>query len=140
MVGALLLTGTGGIIVSDRLQGEPMTELALYNADGKPEYYPRPLSPDQPATVIVEVTNREGKAESYHLPITASDTEIESLDRISMRDGATVRQPVPLRDLPASGDSIPITFDLYRDDQPSASAPYRTLRLFVPAGARPTVS
>ncbi|CCF83154.1 DUF1616 domain-containing protein [Nitrolancea hollandica] len=137
-IGLLLLTGAGGVIVADRLQGEPMTEFALYNADGKPEFYPREVSPDQPATVLVEVTNREGKPETYHLRVTAAGAEIARADGIGVEDGKTVQQPVTIHNLPAGADQIPVQFDLYRDDQPPESPPYRTLQLFVTAGSQPS--
>lgn len=137
VLGLLLLTGAGGSIVADRLQGEPMTEFALYNADGKPEFYPREMSPGQPATVVVAVTNREGKPETYHLRVTAAGTEIERVGGIRVENGATIQQPVTIRQLPATAEQIPIEFDLYREDQPAESPPYRTLRLFVTMGTSP---
>lgn len=138
-IGLLLLTGAGSSIVADRLQGEPMTEFALYNADGKPEFYPREMSPDKPATVAVEVTNREGKPETYHLLVTAAGTEIAKVDGIRVEDGATIQQPVTIHDLPAGADQIPIEFDLYRDGQPAESPPYRTLLLFATEETQPGV-
>lgn len=137
-IGLLLLTGAGSVLVADRLQGEPMTEFALFNADGKPEFYPREVNPDQPATVLVEVTNREGKPETYDLRVTAAGAEIARADGISVADGATVQQPVTIHDLPAGAGQIPVQFDLYRDNQPAESPPYRTLRLLVAAGSQPS--
>ncbi|HEU4792798.1 MAG TPA: DUF1616 domain-containing protein [Nitrolancea sp.] len=133
VIGLLLLSGAGSIIVADRLQGDPMTEFALYNADGKPEFYPRELTSGQPATVMVEVTNREGKPEQYRLRITSGDDEIGRLDGIHVEADASWRQPVQFT-VPTVGDQIPVLFELYRNDQQVGTTPYRTTRLFVTSG------
>ncbi len=137
VLGLLLLSGAGSVIVADRLQGDPMTEFALYNANGKPEFYPRELGSDKPATVVVEVTNQEGRPATYHLRVIAAGTEIARADEIRVEDGATIQQPVTIDALPEGADQIPIEFDLYRDDQPAESPPYRTLRLFVTTDTQP---
>lgn len=129
-ISLLLLMAAGTVIIADRLQADSTTTLAIYNAEGKPESYPRQLTPNQPTTVIVEVTNREGNPEQYHLRITAANEEIGHVNGISVANNATWRQPVQIT-TPKEGDQIPVLFELYRKNQPAGAAPYRMTRLFM---------
>lgn len=138
-VSLLLLGGSGGVILAQRLTGDRMTEFALYNADGKPEFYPRDPSTGQPATVVLEVVNREGHAQRYDLRVAINGQEIARVPDINLADGETWRQPVPLQ-LPAVDASTPVDFELYREGDPPDAGPYRLLRLFVGVHPSPSTS
>jgi uncharacterized membrane protein len=121
----LLLAGAGAVIIADRLHGDPMTEFAVYNADGEPEFYPRQITAGQPATFMVEIANSEGEAEQYRLRVTAAGSEITTIDDISVADGDTWKQPVQL-EIPVVGEQVQVVFDLYHEDG-STDDPYRSL-------------
>lgn len=135
-VSLLLLLGSGAVLVYQRLQGNPITEFALYNADGKPEFYPRDLVPGQGATVLLAVTNREKASATYHIVVRADNTQVAAVPDFTVARGAEWRGPVQIR-VPVLGEQIPIVFELYRDSDETSHQPYRTLRLFV-NGVRPT--
>lgn len=130
VVSLLLLGGSGAVLVVERLQGDPMTEFALYNADGRPEFYPRDLVPGTSATVKVQVVNDEGHDQRYRMLVTADAQEIGSVSDIAVPRGGSWEQPVAIH-VPALGQQIPVLFELFKQEQPAGSAPYRTLRLFV---------
>lgn len=125
----LLISLAGGAIVFERLQGDPMTEFAVYSSDGNPEFYPREFVQGQAETVVLEVTNREGEDEDYRLRIVAGGQEIGEIAHISLSSGATWREPVEVS-VPLNGEDIPLQFELYRGTDEGAT-PYRTLQLMV---------
>lgn len=139
VVSLLLFSGSGAVLIAQRLQGEPMTEFALYNAEGKPEFYPRDFLPGQPQTLQLEIDNHEGKSVTYRIDVMAGEVKVGSVDSVTVPSSGTWRQPIEIY-LPASvtqpdpGQPIPLLFNLYRTDTPQANAPYRSLRLFVNLG------
>lgn len=130
VVSLVLLGGSGAVLVYERLQGDPMTEFALYNASGVPEFYPRDLAPGSSATVKVQITNDEGHPQDYRMIVRAGGQQIDRVDNIAVRQGGSWEAPVAIH-VPRVGQQIPVLFDLYKQGQPTGSAPYRTLRLFV---------
>ena len=139
VVSLLLFGGSGAVLIVERLKGDPMTEFAIYNADGKPEFYARSFEPGQAQTFQLEIDNHEGKAIVYRLDVLAGATKVGSVDSITVAAGGTWHQPIVIV-LPASvtaplpGQPIPLLFNLYRTDKPATATPYRSLRLFINQG------
>ena len=135
----MLFGGSGAVLIAERLKGEPMTEFALYNSQGKPEFYPRNFLPGQPQTLELEIDNHEGKSVTYRIDVMAGSQKVGAVDSVTVASGATWRQPIQVY-LPASvtqpdpGQPIPLLFNLYRSDHPQAAQPYRSLRLFINLG------
>jgi uncharacterized membrane protein len=126
----VMLLGGGVPIVLERLATERLTEFALYNAEGEASFYPREVRVGEPVEVRLSVANHEGKTVRYRLVVAGAAAAAEDVRPIALQDGETwsgavrfvVRQP---------GERIPVLFQLWRDDQPDAAAPYRELRLVV---------
>ncbi|MGA7669521.1 MAG: DUF1616 domain-containing protein [Nitrolancea sp.] len=138
-VSLILFAGSGAVLIFERLQGEPMTEFALYNSDGKPEFYPRNFSHDQPQTLQLEIDNHEGKSVSYRIDVMADTVKVGSVNSVTVPSGGTWKEPIQVY-LPASvtqpdpGQPIPLLFNLYRSDKSNETEPYRSLRLFINLG------
>ena len=143
-VSLILFAGSGAVLIAERLQGEPMTEFALYNSDGKPEFYPRNFSPDQPQTLQLEIDNHEGKSVTYRIDVMADTVKVGSVSAVTVPSGGTWKEPIKVY-LPATvtqpdpGQPIPLLFNLYRTDKTNETDPYRSLRLFINVGT-PTPS
>ncbi len=139
VVSLLLFGGSGAVLIAERLKGEPMTEFALYNSNGKPEFYPRNFVPGQPQTLQLEIDNHEGKTVTYRIDVLANSVNVGTVKSISIPSGGTWRKPIQvyLPDTvtqPDPSQPIPLLFDLYRTDKPNSSTPYRSLRLFINLG------
>lgn len=139
VVSLVLFGGSGAVLIAERLKGDPMTEFAIYNADGKPEFYARTFRPGQSQTFQLEIVNHEGKPVVYRLVVQAGATEVGSVDSIPVAAGATWRQPItvvlpPSVKMPPPGESIPLVFNLDRTDTSTSATPYRSLRLFINQG------
>ena len=130
VAGLVLFLGSGALLVAQRLGGEPMTEFALYNADGNPEFYARFLHVGEPASYVIEIVNHEQKTVTYTLRVTTDGQELGRIDGITVADGEIWRQPVQIA-IPVAGSQVPVTFDLFRQDRGTDGAPYRQLRIFV---------
>lgn len=145
MIGAFLLLAVGGAsAVYTRFAGQPLTEFALYNPEGRAAFYDRQLPVGEPAALLVEVTNREGGERAYSVVVGGAAAAVDPPPSIALADGeawsGTVRFVVG-----AAGQRLPVQFDLRRADDPPTAAPYRSLRLMVdavaaggPVSARPT--
>jgi uncharacterized membrane protein len=124
----LLIAIGGGWIVSSRLRDETTTEFALFNAQGRPEFYPRTVGAGRAAIVVLEVTNREGREARYRITVSADGREIAAVDPFVVADRATRRQRVDLAGL-VEGETVAVDFNLYCEG--NGGDPYRQLRLFV---------
>ncbi len=138
-VSLILFAGSGAVLIFERLQGEPMTEFALYNSDGKPEFYPRNFSPDQPQTLQLEIDNHEGKSVTYRIDVMAHTVKVGSVNSVTVPSDGTWKKPIQVY-LPANvtqpdpSQPIPLLFNLYRTGKKSETEPYRSLRLFINLG------
>lgn len=138
LVLASVLIGSSGVwIVASRLQEEPSTAFALLNATGEAAFYPRRIDPNNPVTVILEVTNREGHAEHYWIGVGVDGQQVERSATFVVDDGETRRQPFQLA-VAITDEDIPLIFNLYRIADDPQGAPYRQLRLIVGGAAAMT--
>jgi uncharacterized membrane protein len=131
----LLFGGAGWAILGARSAGDAMTEFALYNADGRPEFYPREIVVGESTPVVLEITNREGVEVTYWVRVVASGQETKRLDGIQLADGERWSGVISLT-LYDVGERVPIEIELYRIDDNDRAKPYRTLQLTV-AGVEP---
>jgi uncharacterized membrane protein len=116
--------------VKTRLVGEPTTEFSLFNASGEAQFYPRDIAVGDSAEVQVSIANHEGKRVHYELVITGAGRAQDVLPDLTLDDGETWQGPVRFT-VTTAGENLPVQIELYRDDQPTGSAPYRLLTLIV---------
>jgi uncharacterized membrane protein len=144
VIGATLLIAVGLFIYGGfdaartRITGSHTTEFALYNSEGKAEFYPRDVSPGDVAEVQLAVTNHEGRRIQYHVVVSGAGKAIQTIPDFALRDGQSWQGAV--RFTVTQADSAVVQFELYRQDLPADSGPYRMLELVVndnqPTGPR----
>jgi uncharacterized membrane protein len=125
-----LFVVAGSALLAARSSGDPMTEFALYNADGQPASYPREIVAGGSAPVMLEITNRESGAETYWLRVLSDGAETGRIEGIHLAVGEQWREVVDLS-VAEPGEQIPITIELYRSGVDQTDGPYRELRLTV---------
>jgi uncharacterized membrane protein len=118
--------------------GEPLTEFALYNAAGKPEFFPRDVVIGEPIEVQLSVVNNEGAEATYGLVVTGSARLIEPVSPIRLVDGEVWTGEIRFA-VTNAGNHLPVQFDLVRLDGSGHAAPYRELLLWV-NGTEPDVA
>jgi uncharacterized membrane protein len=127
---AVVLFVAGGFdTFKARIFGVPTTEFALYNAEGKAQFYPRDIVIGEGTVVQIGITNHEGKPIRYRLVVGGAGRAVGTLSEEEIADGETWQKPVEFT-VDASGERMPVYFDLYRVGEES-SEPYRTLTLIV---------
>jgi uncharacterized membrane protein len=132
----LVFGGSGAALVVQRLRANPSTEFAIFNQSGQAAFYPRDFSAGQPQQVQLEIENHEGKDVNYSLDVVAGSTTVGSVDSIHVASGDTWQRPVTIQIPPSltavdPGQSLALSFNLYRGHATDAEAPYRSLRLFI---------
>lgn len=130
MLSVLVLAASGITLVASQTRGEDLTQFALYSESGEPRFYPRDLVAGQPATIVLEIDNREGEDVRYSIQITAEGAEVQRIENIVVRAGDTWRERVEFT-VDEPGDGIPVTFNLHTGDIQPNQPPYRSLTLFV---------
>jgi uncharacterized membrane protein len=135
IIGATLLVAVGLFIYGGfdaaitRFTGSHTTEFALYNSEGKAEFYPRDITPGDVAEVQLAVTNHEGRRIQYHVVVSGAGQAMKSIPDFALRDGETWQEPVQFT--VTQPDNAVVRFELYRQDLPADSGPYRMLELVV---------
>lgn len=135
-VALLLFGGASAAILAVRVQDEPRTEFALFNASGEAAHYPRELVAGEPFEVQLEIVNREGETADFQVRIMAGEESLGTLD-LRLADGATWAEPVTLTGPAPTSEATALTFELYRVSPTTDDAPYRELRLMVLSTAAP---
>jgi uncharacterized membrane protein len=130
---ALILMVAGGFpIVAAHLQGDRLTEFALYTGEGDPAHFQRRLVAGQPFDLRLGIANHEGRAVAYELAVAGAGAAfVEAPPRVVLADGEAWEETVRVvaRDV---GEDQPIVFALGREGQ---AEPYRTLQLIVDVAA-----
>ena len=126
----VLLVAGGASAVVARFAGEPTTEFALFSADGKAQFYERQVPVGEAVEALLSITNREGHAVTYEIRVAGDGVAVGSVSPIAVKDGETGTVPIRFT-VHQEGDQLPVYFELWRTDRPTASHPYRTLRLMV---------
>jgi uncharacterized membrane protein len=135
VAGLLILAGllfaVGGYQAAiTRLFGEPLTEFALYNADGEARFYPREVTPGQPEVVQLEITNHEQEEVTYRVLVAGDGVMLDQLADVTLTDDETWRSDIRFT-VSEVGERQEVRFELYRADQSPDRGPYRTLTLIV---------
>jgi uncharacterized membrane protein len=138
VLGIVLLIVGAAPIVRTQMIGEPLTEFALYNSDGKPEFFPRQVVVDEPIEVQLSVVNNEGAQATFDLKVTGSARLIEPIPPIRLGDGETWTRKIQFA-VTQVGNHLPVQFDLVRLDGSGNADPYRELLLWVD-GMEPDVA
>ena len=138
VLGTLLVIVGAVPIVHSQMIGEPVTEFALYNSDGKPEFFPRQVVVDEPIEVQLSVVNNEGTHATFGLKVTGSARLIEPISPIRLVDGETWTGTIRFA-VTKAGAHLPVQFDLVRLDGSGHADPYRELLLWVD-GMEPDVA
>jgi uncharacterized membrane protein len=138
VLGTVLVIIGAAPIVHTQMIGEPLTEFALYNSDGKPEFFPRQVVVDEPIEVQLSVVNNEGARATFGLKVTGSARLIEPISPIRLVDGETWTGKIRFA-VTQVGKHLPVQFDLVRLDGSGAADPYRELLLWVD-GMEPDVA
>jgi uncharacterized membrane protein len=128
--GTVLLMIGAAPIVRTQMIGEPLTEFALYNAVGKPEFFPRQVDVNEPIEVQLSVVNNEGAPATFGLQVTGSARLIEPISPIRLVDGETWTGKIRFA-VTQVGKHLPVQFDLVRLDGSGNADPYRELLLWV---------
>jgi uncharacterized membrane protein len=130
VLGTMLLIIGAAPIVLVRMIGEPLTEFALYNPAGKPEFFPRQAVVDEPIEVQLSVVNDEREPATFGLNVTGPARLIEPMSPIRLGDGETWTGTIRFA-VTQVGTHLPVQFDLVRLDGPRNAGPYRELLLWV---------
>jgi uncharacterized membrane protein len=130
VLGTVLLIVGAAPIVHTQVIGEPLTEFALYNSDGKPEFFPRQVVVDEPIEVQLSVVNNEGARATFGLKVTGSARLIEPISPIRLADGEAWTGKIRFA-VTQVGKHLPVQFDLVRLDGTGHADPYRELLLWV---------
>jgi uncharacterized membrane protein len=128
--GIVLLIIGAAPIVRTQMIGDPLTEFALYNPSGKPEFFPRQVVVDEPIEVQLNVVNNEGASATYGLKVTGSARLIAPLSPIRLVDGEPWTGKIQFA-VTQVGKHLPVQFDLVRLDGSGNPDPYRELLLWV---------
>ena len=107
-------------------QDEEFTEFYLLGSGGKLEDYPRSVSAGEEASVVIGLTNREGRSATYRID-SATDDASATLLSLSLADGERKEFSLGIR-LTKPGERQRMDFLLFKDGD---AAPYRSLRMFV---------
>ena len=89
ILGTLLLMIGAAPIVRTQIIGEPLTEFALYNPIGKPEFFPRQVVVNEPIEIQLSVVNNEGAPATFGLE--KSPTPISTGSSSSSRRSSVLR-------------------------------------------------
>jgi len=138
VLGTLLLMIGATPIVRTQIIGEPLTEFALYNPIGKPEFFPRQVVVNEPIEVQLSVVNNEGAPATFGLKLTGSARLIEPISPIRLVNGETWTGKIQFA-VTQVGKHLPVQFDLVRLDGSGNADPYRELLLWVD-GMEPDVT
>jgi uncharacterized membrane protein len=138
VLGTLLLMIGAAPIVRTQIIGEPLTEFALYNPIGKPEFFPRQVVVNEPIEIQLSVVNNEGAPATFGLEVTGSARLIEPISPIRLVDGETWSEKIRFA-VTQVGTHLPVQFDLVRLDSSGNADPYRKLLLWVD-GMEPDVT
>ena len=138
VLGTVLLVIGAAPIVRTQMIGEPLTEFALYNPNGKAEFFPRQVVVDEPIEVQLSVVNNEGARATFSLKVTGSARLIEPISPIRLVDGETWTGEIRFA-VTQVGKHLPVQFDLVRLDGSGNADPYRELLLWVD-GMEPDVA
>jgi len=138
VLGTVLLIIGAAPIVRTQMIGEPLTEFALYNPIGKPEFFPRQVLVDEPIEVQLSVVNNEGAPATFGLKVTGSARLIEPIFPIRLANGETWTGKIRFA-VTQVGKHLPVQFDLVRLDGSGNADPYRDLLLWVD-GMEPDVA
>jgi uncharacterized membrane protein len=138
VLGTLLLMIGAAPIVRTQIIGEPLTEFALYNPIGKPEFFPRQVVVNEPIEIQLSVVNNEGAPATFGLEVTGSARLIEPISPIRLVDGETWSEKIRFA-VTQVGTHLPVQFDLVRLDSSGNADPYRELLLWVD-GMEPDVT
>ena len=136
--GTVLLMIGAAPIVRTQMIGEPLTEFALYNPVGKPEFFPRQVDGNKPIEVQLSVVNNEGARATFGLKVTGSARLVEPISPIRLDDGETWTEKIRFT-VTQVGKHLPVQFDLVRLDGSGNVDPYRELLLWVD-GMEPDVA
>lgn len=142
VVAASTVVAAGGIgyAMTQRPPGETFTEFAILteNAEGElvADGYPTEFTRGESKSLVVAVGNHEHRTRSYTVVVVLVGEETHRLDRFSVGplaagETATVKRQVTPT---ATGDSLKLSFLLYRGDapaDPSAESAYREVHLWV---------
>jgi uncharacterized membrane protein len=130
MLAAVLFIYGGFDAAVTRITGQPTTEFALYNAEGKAQFYPRDVTIGEAAEVQISIANHEGKRLRYEVVVGGAGQAVHVLPDLTLDDGQTWQGTVRFT-VTQAGDRLPVRFELYRVDHQSDSEPYRQLELLV---------
>jgi uncharacterized membrane protein len=138
VLGTMLLIIGAAPIVRTQVIGEPLTEFALYNPIGKPEFFPRQVVVNEPIEIQLSVVNNEGAPATFGLEVTGSARLIEPISPIRLVDGETWTEKIRIA-VTQVGKHLPVQFNLVRLDGSGNADPYRELLLWVD-GMEPDVT
>lgn len=128
---AVGLLGYGGFdAVQSRFGRTATTELAIFNAEGQPGFYPREIVPGEFATVMIQVTNHENESMTYTLIVGGDGVAPGGPIVLEIGDGQTWTGTVDFT-VGGTGERQEVRFDLYLKVQDSGEAPYRSVSLVV---------
>ena len=117
LIGAVLIAAIALAVARAgvALQPQPAwTALAIEAADGGRQ-------------VALDVTNAEGRSETYRLVATIDGEPLTTVVGLTVADGASTTQVIPL---PAAGAFLrQVDVSLWRSSDPPDQAPYRSVRL-----------
>ncbi|CAA9544797.1 MAG: hypothetical protein AVDCRST_MAG73-2303 [uncultured Thermomicrobiales bacterium] len=108
----------------------------MLNASGEARWYERDLVVGQPVEVRLTVTNRERKTVGYLLTISGGGAAVDPLPVFTVENGETWTGQIRYV-ATTEGERLPIRFELWRQDRPDDTTPYRVVELRVNA-ERPT--
>jgi uncharacterized membrane protein len=124
---ALAVIGAVAWKVQQPVSGESFTEFYVLGAQKMLQDYPTNLRVGEAQDYNVGIINREKETATYVIRAFLSNTEVGSVDPLTLDNGATWEGKINVSPAMA-GDQEKLELRLYRSP---ANEPYRTLHLFV---------
>ena len=121
------LFGIGMILGTDTSLAEELTQFYVLDAFGNVTEYPLIVSPNQPVTVTLGVSNHEGRDVDYLILRKLKGGPVEQLARFRLSTGRTW-EGLSTFSLNGTGATQKVIFTLHRD---MTSEPYRSLHLWI---------
>lgn len=124
---ALAVVGAVAWKVQQPVSGESFTEFYVLGAQKMLQDYPTDLRVGEAQDYNVGIINRENETVTYVIRAFLGNTEVGSLNSLTLEDGATWEGKINVTPA-AAGDQQKLELRLYRNP---TNEPYRTLHLFV---------